>query len=166
MGWRSGAHRWNWPELRLAHWASTGAGDRGGPPGWIWRQPLDSRASDASPWIEIGHLTGYRRFVEQWPRLPDWFAAPLPVRLGFEGGPLFASGRTAAHRASSYLVYLALVRGVGLDADYILGRKYARLLSDAGGRPGRAWAWTRPCSSHTLPGSLNSATSPRMPDRT
>jgi len=81
-------------------------------------------------------MCSYRRFVEQWPHLPDWFAAPLPVRLGFEGGPLFADGRTAAHRASSYLVYLALVRGVGLDADYILGRKYARLLSDAGGRPG------------------------------
>lgn len=81
-------------------------------------------------------MCAYRRFVEQWPQLSDWFAAPLPVRLGFEGGRLFASGRTAAHRAAGYIVYLALVRGVGLDADYILGRKYARLLSDAGGRPG------------------------------
>jgi integrase len=81
-------------------------------------------------------LCAYRRFVEQWPDLRDWFAAPLPVRLGFEGGRIFATGRTAAHRAAGYLVYLALVHGVGLDADYLLGRKYARLLSDAGGGPG------------------------------
>jgi integrase len=81
-------------------------------------------------------LCAYRRFVEQWPDLRDWFAATLPVRLGFEGGRIFATGRTAAHRAAGYLVYLALVRGVDLDADYLLGRKYARLLSDAGGGSG------------------------------
>jgi hypothetical protein len=96
---------------------------------WVWKYV----PHEAARWER---MRAYRRFVEQWPQLPAWIAAPLPVRLGFEGGRLFANGRTAAHRASGYLVYLALVGGVALDADYILGRKYARLLSAAGGGPG------------------------------
>ena len=96
---------------------------------WVWQYV----PHEAARWER---MRSYRRFVEQWPDLRDWFTATLPVRLGFEGGRLFATGRTAAHRAAGYLVYLALVRGIELDADYILGRKYARLLSDAGGGRG------------------------------
>src|SRR6476660_9874236 len=78
-------------------------------------------------------IRAYRRFTETWPDLEDWFAAPLPVRLGFTGVDLRCTGRTEMHRANGYLIYLALVVGVGLDFDFLLGRKYARSFSVAGG---------------------------------
>lgn len=81
-------------------------------------------------------MTTYRQFVDRWPDLQDWFAAPLKVRLGFTGGRTFASGRTVAHRAQSYLIYLSLVRGVGLDWDLLLGRTYARMFTVKGGGRG------------------------------
>lgn len=81
-------------------------------------------------------MTIYRHFLDRWPDLQDWFAAPLSVRLGFTGGPTLATGRTVAHRAQSYLVYLSLVRGVGLDWDLLLGRTYARMFTVNGGGRG------------------------------
>jgi integrase len=81
-------------------------------------------------------MTTYRHFVDRWPDLDDWFTAPLPLRLGFSGGTRHATGRTVAHRAQSYLIYLSLVRGVGLDWDLLLGRTYARMFSVAGGGRG------------------------------
>lgn len=80
-------------------------------------------------------MAAYRRFVRAWPDLEGWFAAPLLVRAGFTGGPLRATGRTGTFSASGYLVYLALVHGIGLDHDFLFVRKYARLFSvQAGGR--------------------------------
>jgi hypothetical protein len=81
-------------------------------------------------------MTTYRQFVDRWPDLRDWFAAPLMVRLGFTGGRKFASGRTVAHRAQSYLIYLSLVRGVGLDWELLLGCTYARMFTVKGGGNG------------------------------
>jgi len=81
-------------------------------------------------------MSAYRRFVEQWPDLEDWFCAPLAERLGFTGHRVYANGRTAAHRAAGYLVYLALVGGVGHDFAYVLGRRYARILDPASGAAG------------------------------
>lgn len=85
------------------------------------------------PHARAERMRVYRRFVERWPNLQAWRDAPLPVRLGFDGGPLVADKRNVVHQASSYLVYLALVRGIPLPADYLLGRKYARLFSVASG---------------------------------
>lgn len=80
-------------------------------------------------------LAAYRRFVRAWPDLEEWFDAPLLVRAGFTGAPLRATGRTGTFSASGYLVYLALVHGIGLDHDFLFVRKYARLFSvEAGGR--------------------------------
>ncbi|MEV8133523.1 tyrosine-type recombinase/integrase [Pseudarthrobacter oxydans] len=80
-------------------------------------------------------MASYRRFVQAWPDLEDWFRAPLLVRAGFTGGPLRATGRTATFDASGYLVYLALVHGVGLGYEFLFVRKYARLFSiQAGGK--------------------------------
>ncbi|UTT69369.1 site-specific integrase [Arthrobacter sp. DNA4] len=80
-------------------------------------------------------MASYRRFVQAWPDLEEWFQAPLLVRAGFTGGPLRANGRTATFDASGYLVYLALVRGVGLGYEFLFVRKYARLFSvQAGGK--------------------------------
>jgi hypothetical protein len=81
-------------------------------------------------------MAAYRRFVRAWPDLEAWFAAPLLVRAGFTGAPLRSTGRTATFNASGYLVYLALVHGVGLDHDYLFVRKYARLFSVQGGGRG------------------------------
>jgi hypothetical protein len=81
-------------------------------------------------------MSAFRRFVEQWPDLEDWFSAPLAERLGFTGDRLYANGRAAAHRAAGYLVYLALLGGVSLDFAYVLGRRYARILDPASGAAG------------------------------
>ena len=78
-------------------------------------------------------MRAYRRFVETWPDLGDWFAAPLPVRLGFVDERLDGNLRGRSHQASGYLVYLSLVCGVGLDYPLLLGRKYAWLFHPAGG---------------------------------
>ena len=80
-------------------------------------------------------MRAYRRFTERWPDLEGWFAEPLPVRLGFTGAGLNASGRGPGHQAAGYLVYLSLVRGVGLDYGFLLGRMFARPFDpSAGGR--------------------------------
>lgn len=80
-------------------------------------------------------MAAYRRFVQTWPDLEDWFRAPLLVRAGFTGGPLRATGRTDTFDASGYLVYLALVQGLGLDYEFPFVRKYAQLFSiPAGGK--------------------------------
>ncbi|WP_233364570.1 hypothetical protein [Rhodococcus globerulus] len=84
-------------------------------------------------WERMG---AYRRFVEHWPDLEEWFAAPLPVRLGFVGEGMRSNGRTESHRASGYLVYLSMAKGIGLDFDFLLGRKYARLFDRRGGSAG------------------------------
>jgi len=81
-------------------------------------------------------VRAYRRFVEAWPDLQAWFSAPLMERLGFVGGPFRANGRTDAFMATSYLTYLSLVHGIGLDHDFLFARKYARLFSIEGGVQG------------------------------
>jgi integrase len=81
-------------------------------------------------------IRAYRRFTERWPDLEDWFAEPLPVRLGFAGGNLGAGGRGPGHQAAAYLVYLSLVRGVGLDYEFLLARKFARPFHPAAGGHG------------------------------
>lgn len=84
-------------------------------------------------WERMG---AYRRFVERWPDLETWFAEPILVRLGFVGEGMRSNGRTDSHRASGYLVYLSMVQGVGLDFEFLLARKYARLLDKRGGGTG------------------------------
>lgn len=90
----------------------------------------------SQPPARYERMGAYRRFVERWPDLEDWFTAPLQVRLGFVGEGMRSNGRTDSHRASGYLVYLSMVKGIGLDFDYLLGRKYARLLDRRGGGAG------------------------------
>lgn len=81
-------------------------------------------------------LRAYRRFVERWPDLEEFFAEPLAVRLGFVDPKLNCAGRGAAHEASGYLVYLSLRRGVALDYEFLLGRKYARIFAGSAGGGG------------------------------
>ena len=81
-------------------------------------------------------MHAYRRFTDAWPGLTEWFAAPLPVRLGYVDDKLDSKLRGRSHRASGYLVYLSLVHGVSLDYELLLARKYARLFHPAGGGTG------------------------------
>lgn len=71
-------------------------------------------------------LQRYDRFVEQWPNLQDWFAAPLRARLlDLDKDP------HGTHRAGGpcvgmpYLTYLSLVEGVSLDYPLLLGRTFS-----------------------------------------
>ncbi|BCW77868.1 tyrosine-type recombinase/integrase [Arthrobacter sp. NicSoilB11] len=108
------------------------------------RERRHASEADYGAWVKafIPHdaaryerMAAYRRFVQAWPDLEDWFRAPLLVRAGFTGGPLRATGRTGTFSASGYLVYLAFVHGIGLDYEFLFVRKYARLFSiEAGGK--------------------------------
>ena len=90
----------------------------------------------------LERMRAYRRFTERWPGLEDWFAEPLPVRLGFTGAGLNTAAAGRATQAAGYLVYLSLtVCGVGLDYQFLLGRKFARPFhpGTAVGDSGSAW---------------------------
>lgn len=87
-------------------------------------------------WARWERMRAYRRFTEHWPDLEDWFAAPLTERLGFTGTDLNAGGRGPGHHAAGYLVYLSLVRGVPLDYEFLLGRKFARPFHPSAGGHG------------------------------
>jgi hypothetical protein len=78
----------------------------------------------------------YRRFVGSFPDLSTWFDTPLDLRLGFTGGPSWAKGRSKTHEAIGYLAFLALVKGISLDYEYLLARQFTRLFSDASGGGG------------------------------
>ena len=74
-------------------------------------------------WVRIQR---YDRFVQQWPDLRDWFAAPLRQRLlDMDKDP------QGTHRAGGpcvvmpYLTYLSLVEGVPLDYPLLLGRTFS-----------------------------------------
>ncbi len=86
---------------------------------WVWRHVTTSSVRSA-------RLRAYDEFVARWPRLEDFFAAPLRQRLfdrddcvpgqNPHGGP---------SAVMPYLSYLSLVRGIGLDYELLLGRTFA-----------------------------------------
>lgn len=61
-----------------------------------------------------------RAFVARWPRLDDWFAEPLPVRVGrlHDQDPTQAID-AVSFEARPYLCYLALHHGLRLDWPYL-----------------------------------------------
>jgi hypothetical protein len=86
---------------------------------WVWRH---IRASS----VRSARLKAYDEFVARWPRLEDFFVAPLRQRLfdrddcvpgqNPHGGPSVIM---------PYLSYLSLVRGIGLDYELLFGRTFA-----------------------------------------
>jgi hypothetical protein len=80
------------------------------------------------------------------------------------GDRLYANGRTAAHRAAGYLVYLALVGGVGLDFGYVLVAGMPASSTRPAAQP--ATGSTSRYGSLTWPGSSSSATRRRPPGPT
>jgi integrase len=71
-------------------------------------------------------MRAFDEFTDQWPRLGDWFAAPLRQRL-FERDVQAdrSAGLADATVVMPYLSYLSLVHGVGLDYPLLLGRQFA-----------------------------------------
>ena len=105
-----------------------------------------------------------RRFVEQWPQLQDWFAAPLRLRLGCRRRRLFATGRPHGAPAPACLPDLpSLVHGVALDYDCCsAARSPARSPPRCRAGPGRGPGAVRVARRPARP---NSATRPRPHDR-
>jgi len=73
----------------------------------------------------------YNRFVSRWPNLDAWFAEPLLVRLDLHGRGVHELGRRTgpSHSAGSYLAYLSLVRGIAMDAAWVLSRNFDSLFN-------------------------------------
>jgi hypothetical protein len=69
-------------------------------------------------------MRDYDQFVERWPDLERWFAAPLLPRFGCRTDIPETSTETLL-----YLAYLSLVRGLPLDTDYVLGSRLQGLLT-------------------------------------
>ncbi|MFE2245510.1 tyrosine-type recombinase/integrase [Streptomyces lavendulae] len=73
----------------------------------------------------------YNRFVQHWPDLEDWFAAPLLDRLDLYADAPLGSGKHLgiSHEAGSYLAYLSLVHRIPMDADWVLARNFDSLFN-------------------------------------
>lgn len=74
----------------------------------------------------------YNRFVQHWPDLEDWFAAPLD-RLDLHADAAPGSGKHMgiSHEAGSYLAYLSLIHRIPMDADWVLARNFDSLFNPA-----------------------------------
>ncbi|MER6316436.1 tyrosine-type recombinase/integrase [Streptomyces sp. NPDC001581] len=73
----------------------------------------------------------YNRFVQRWPDLEDWFAAPLLDRLDLHADGPPGSGKRlgTSHEAGSYLAYLSLTHRMPMDADWVLARNFDSLFN-------------------------------------
>jgi hypothetical protein len=73
-------------------------------------------------------LARQRAFVARWPRLDDWFVAPLPVRVGrLHGQDPTQAIDVVSFEARPYLCYLALHHGLRLDWPYLTAAATLRL---------------------------------------
>ena len=95
---------------------------------WIWRHVPSSG-------VRPGRLRVFDELVERWPRLEDWFTAPLRQRLldreGCVRGQHPHGGASMVMPYLSYLSYLSLVHGIGLDYELLLGRTFASPFTDS-----------------------------------
>jgi len=60
------------------------------------------------------HLRWYERFVQYYPNLEDWFAAPLIDRVGQANGEM---RQQVSYQARTYLKFLTLRGYIQLDWD-------------------------------------------------
>jgi len=94
----------------------------------------------ASYGVRWSRMHDYDQFVDQWPVLQDWFNAPLRQRLldkqNCARGQHPHGGAAVIMPYLTYLTYLSLVHGVGLDYPLLLGRTFTspfKLQSHHGG---------------------------------
>jgi integrase len=84
-------------------------------------------------------LARRRAFVTRWPRLEDWFSAPLTVRVGrLPEQTVDQAADLVGFEGRLYLVYLSLSRGLRLDWPYLTAAATLRVPRDA--HPGLARA--------------------------
>lgn len=86
---------------------------------WIWEHVPSSS-------VRSNRLQVFDEFVKHWPRLEDWFTAPLRQRLLDQPGCVRGQHpHGGASVVMPYLSYLSLVRGIGLDYELLLSRTFA-----------------------------------------
>lgn len=67
-------------------------------------------------------------FIEHWPDIRDWFAAPLPIRIGCLNGDKQAHPTyPISFRARSYLYYAAMTDRIRLDYDFLFAVRNMRV---------------------------------------
>lgn len=99
-------------------------------PAWVRREHVDRASYRSWVWRHIpsstvrsARMKAYDQFVARWPRLEDFFAAPLRQRL-FDTEDYLRGQHPhgGASVAMPYLCYLSLVHGIGLDYELLFGR--------------------------------------------
>lgn len=92
---------------------------------WVWRHVPSSS-------VRSNRLGVFDEFVERWPRLQDWFTAPLRDRLHDRDGCVRGQHpHGGASVVMPYLSYLSLVHGIGLDYELLLARTFASPFTDS-----------------------------------
>lgn len=91
---------------------------------WVWRH-IESSS------VRSNRLRVFDEFSERWPRLQDWFNAPLRQRLLDQDGCVRGQHpHGGASVVMPYLSYLSLVQGIGLDYELLLARTFASPFTD------------------------------------
>jgi integrase len=92
---------------------------------WVWRHVPSSS-------VRSNRLAVFDEFVQRWPRLQDWFTAPLRDRLFDRDGCVRGQHpHGGASVVMPYLSYLSLVHGVGLDYELLLARTFSSPFTDS-----------------------------------
>ena len=92
---------------------------------WVWGHVPSSS-------VRSNRLGVFDEFVERWPRLQDWFTAPLRDRLLDRDGCVRGQHpHGGASVVMPYLSYLSLVHGIGLDYELLLARTFASPFTDS-----------------------------------
>ncbi|MFE4518273.1 hypothetical protein ACFRMQ_29305 [Kitasatospora sp. NPDC056783] len=87
---------------------------------------------DIHPGYRGAKLRHYRVFMQRWPNMTDWFAAPLVERVGrLPGEPHTAPSLPVSFRARPYLLFLALRGHIAFDYPWMLGAGQLRVIDPA-----------------------------------
>jgi len=90
-----------------------------------------------NPQYHLRKLRFYRNFLERWPSLPAWFAAPLAERVGrIRGDDSRHPSFPTSYLARSYLVFLGLRGYARFDYAWLLGSEQL-ILHRPGAQPSR-----------------------------
>jgi integrase len=87
---------------------------------------------DIHPGYRGSKLRRYRVFMDAWPSMTDWFAAPLVERVGrLPGEPHTAPSFPISFYARPYLLFLALRGYIAFDYPWMLGAGQLRVVDPA-----------------------------------
>ncbi|WP_406000246.1 hypothetical protein [Streptomyces sp. NBC_00829] len=87
---------------------------------------------DIHPGYRGSKLRRYRVFMDAWPSMTDWFAAPLVERVGsLPGEPHTAPSFPVSFYARPYLLFLALREYITFDYPWMLGAGQIRVVDPA-----------------------------------